>query len=65
MKNYGNKIGKMGDGCELQGLQRSQDYVYPDPSDHFTLPSQVSLDTSHTMLKSLEMASCPFGISLS
>jgi hypothetical protein len=39
MKNCGNKVGKMGDGCELQGLQHSQDYVYPDPPDHFTLPS--------------------------
>jgi hypothetical protein len=39
MKNYGNKVGKMGDGCELQGLQHSQDYIYPDPPDYFTLPS--------------------------
>jgi hypothetical protein len=36
MENYGNKVGKMGGGCELQGLQHSQDYIYPD---HFTLPS--------------------------
>jgi hypothetical protein len=48
--NYSKRIGKMGDGYESQGLQHSQDHMYPDPSGHFLLPAKISIYTSRTRL---------------